>query len=85
MRQESFDFLKSVLKSPSPSGYEQPVQEIWRAYTSAFSSKVYTDVHGNSIGAVNPQGTSRVLFAGHCDEIGFMVRYIEEKGFLYFG
>lgn len=85
MRQESLDFLRNMLEKPSPSGYEQPVQEMWRTYTRAFADNVHTDVHGNSIGVINPQGTPRVLFAGHCDEIGFMVRYIDDKGFLYFG
>ncbi|MDP2982965.1 MAG: M42 family metallopeptidase [Candidatus Latescibacter sp.] len=85
MRQESLDFLRNMLEKPSPSGYEQPVQEMWRTYTWAFADNVHTDVHGNSIGVINPQGTPRVLFAGHCDEIGFMVRYIDDKGFLYFG
>jgi len=85
VRQESLDFLRNMLEKPSPSGYEQPVQEMWRTYTLAFADNVHTDVHGNSIGVINPQGTPRVLFAGHCDEIGFMVRYIDDKGFLYFG
>jgi tetrahedral aminopeptidase len=85
MRKESFDFLKSILASPSPSGYEQPVQKLWREYTTPFADKVETDAHGNTIGVVNRGGAPRIMFAGHCDEIGFLVRYIDEKGFLSFG
>lgn len=84
MRKKSLDFLKSILASPSPSGFEQPVQKLWREYVQPFA-KVHTDLHGNTIGVVNPEKTPRIMFAGHCDEIGFMIRYIDEKGFLYFG
>ena len=83
MRKKSLDFLKSILSSPSPSGYEQPVQKLWREYTQKFAD-VRTDAHGNTIGVINPDGSPRIMLAGHCDEIGFMVRYIDDKGFLYF-
>ena len=84
MRKKSLDFLKSIISNPSPSGFEQPVQKLWRNYTKPFA-KVRTDTHGNTIGMVNPKGSPRIMFAGHCDEIGFMIKYIDEKGFLYFG
>ena len=29
------------------------------------------------------QGWPRVMFAGHCDEIGFQVSYIDDQGFLW--
>ncbi len=85
MRKESFGFLARILASPSPSGYEQPVQKIWREYVGAFTGEVRTDTHGNTIGIMNSGGTPRIMFAGHCDELGFLVRYIDDKGFLYFG
>ncbi len=84
MRKKSLDFLKSILSSPSPSGYEQPVQKLWTNYVKPFAD-VRTDSHGNTIGVVNPEGSPRLMFAGHCDEIGFLVRYIDDKGFIYFG
>ncbi len=84
MRQKSLDFLRNILKSPSPSGYEQPVQKLWREYVQQFAP-VRTDSHGNTIGTMNEQGTPRIMFAGHCDEIGFLIRYIDDKGYLYFG
>jgi putative aminopeptidase FrvX len=34
------------------------------------------DVHGNLILAVNPQAKRKVMLAGHCDQIGFLVKYI---------
>ncbi len=84
MQKKSHEFLKSILSSPSPSGYEQPVQKLWREYVGEYAD-VTTDSHGNTIGVLNPKGRPRVMFAGHADEIGFMIIYIDDNGFLYFG
>lgn len=85
MRAESLAFLKAIVNAPSPSGYEQRAAEVYRAYTREFADRVYTDVMGNTIAVLNENGTPRVMFAGHMDEIGFIVKYISEEGFLYFG
>ncbi|MFS8808088.1 hypothetical protein NW837_11620, partial [Synechococcus sp. R6-10] len=71
MRAESLAFLKAIVNAPSPSGYEQRAAEVYRAYTREFADKVYTDVMGNTIAVLNPDGKPRVMFAGHMDEIGF--------------
>jgi endoglucanase len=49
-----------------------------------YADEVYTDVHGNAIAALNPTGKPRVMLAGHCDEVGFMVNFINDEGFIYF-
>ena len=84
MKKASLDFLKSLIAQPSPSGFEQPVQKVWRQQMKSYADKVWTDVHGNTIAVLNPKGTPRVMLAGHCDEVGFMVNYINDEGFLYF-
>lgn len=84
MRKKSLEFLKNLISSPSPSGYEQPAQKIWKEYAGQYAD-VTIDYHGNAVGVVNQEGSPRIMFAGHCDEIGFMVRYIDDKGYLYFG
>lgn len=84
MRKDSFQFLKKLVETPSPSGFEQPVQRVVREEMAKFSDEVKTDVHGNVIGIKNPEGKPRLMLAGHCDEVGFMVKYIDEKGFISF-
>jgi putative aminopeptidase FrvX len=81
----SLDFLRRFVDTPSPSGFERPAQEIWRAYVSGFADRVDSDVQGNSIGVINEGGKPRIMLIGHCDEVGFMVRHVNEKGFIYFG
>jgi endoglucanase len=39
---------------------------------------------GNVIGVLNPDAETRVMLAGHCDEIGMMVTNIDSDGFVYF-
>ena len=84
MRKESLDFLRKLTETPSPSGYEQPVQKIVRSYVGQYASDIQTDVHGNVIGVCNPEGKLRVMLAGHCDEIGFMVTHITNDGYIHF-
>lgn len=83
-QQDSLDFLQRFVDTPSPSGFERPAQEIWRQYVAGFADKVESDVQGNSIGIINEGGSPRVMLIGHCDEIGFMVNYVNDRGFIYF-
>ncbi len=83
MRKESYEFLRSILETPSPSGFEQPVQRIVRKRMKSFSDKITTDVHGNVAVALNPKGSPSVMLAGHADQIGLMVKYIDDNGYLF--
>jgi len=84
MRQESFEFLKSLMEVPSPSGFEQPVQRIVRERMKPVADEIRSDVHGNVVAVLNPQGKPRIMLAGHCDQIGMMVRYITDEGYVHF-
>ncbi|MFN4261663.1 MAG: M42 family metallopeptidase [Gemmataceae bacterium] len=83
MHDESLSFLKNLLRTPSPSGYEQPVQEIVRSWARRYADDTRTDRHGNVIAVRNPGGQPRVMLAGHCDQIALMVQHIDDSGFLY--
>jgi putative aminopeptidase FrvX len=84
MNKKSLTFLKALLEAPSPSGFEQPAQKVWREHVEPHADRIETDVHGNCIAIKNKKGGPRVLLAGHCDELGFMVNYISDEGFIYF-
>lgn len=84
MQQSSIDFLKNLIKAPSPSGFEAPAQKVFKEYVKKYADEVKTDVMGNVIGIVNPKGKIKVMLSGHMDEIGFMVRYVDDNGFIYF-
>jgi endoglucanase len=84
MDSKALQFLKDLLAAPSPSGYEQPAQEVVRQYARTFADQVTTDVHGNVIVGKNTGAPLRVMLAGHCDQIGLVITHIDDKGFLYF-
>src|SRR3990172_8285819 len=83
LRKESYVFLKALQETPSPSGFEQPVQRIVRKRMKRFAGSIETDVHGNVIVGLNPKGAPRVMLAGHCDQIGLMANYIDENGYVF--
>ncbi len=83
MNKQMKKFLSDMVDSISPSGYEGPAAEVWKAEARRFSAKVWTDTHGNSHAVVNPGGSPRVMLAGHYDEIGFQISHIDDKGFLW--
>jgi endoglucanase len=83
MEAAALEFLRRLLETPSPSGYERPVQEVVRGYVAGFADEVRTDLHGNVIAVKNPRGKLRVMLAGHCDQIGLVVSHIDTDGYLY--
>jgi len=83
MESSAKEFFTRLLETPGPSGYEQPVQRLVREYAQAFADDVTTDVHGNVICSVNPHHSKRLMFAGHCDQIGMLVSHIDDEGFVY--
>lgn len=85
MKKKDFAFLKELVETPSPSGYEQPAQRVIRAELEAVADEIYTDVMGNQIARLAGKGGPKLMLAGHCDEIGFMVQYVDDNGFIYFG
>lgn len=84
MRAQSLEFFKEIVNTPSPSGYEEKAAEVYRQYTNDFADQLHTDVHGSVWAIANPDAEMKIMLAGHMDEIGFIVHYIDENGFIYF-
>jgi endoglucanase len=83
MEDASLAFLKKLLETPSPSGFERPVQDVVRAWAKSYADEVRTDRHGNVLAVLHPAGNPRIMLAGHCDQIALMVEHIDDSGFLY--
>lgn len=76
-------FLASLLDAVGPSGFEVGAARLWRKEAETFAADVKTDVSGNTLATVNPEGRPRVMLAGHIDEIGLQVTHVDDDGFLY--
>jgi endoglucanase len=76
--------LKTLLSSPGPSGFEQTAARVWRDEAATFAEDVEHDVLGNSYASINRNRSPLVVIEGHIDEIGFIVTYIDDDGFIWF-
>lgn len=79
--------LLDLLATPSPSGWERDGQKLWIKNTTPVSDRVESDPHGNAWAVLegSDPAAPRVMLEAHADEIGFIVRHIDDKGFLSFG
>lgn len=83
MDQKVKESLFESLRMPSPSGSEEQVTSLFRDFVSPYVDEVYTDVNGNCIAHKRGSG-QKIMFMAHADEIGLMISYIDDRGFLYF-
>ena len=84
MDPRALEFLKRLLDTPGPSSFEVQTARVWRHEAESFAESVTADVSGNSFATLNAKATPRIMLAGHVDEIGVMVTYIDDDGFLSF-
>lgn len=87
MVSESFSppaFLVDLLNARSPSGYESEAQAVVDRYLKDSADQYDRDPIGQRIATLNPGGSPSILLAGHMDELGFIIKYVDSNGFLYF-
>jgi putative aminopeptidase FrvX len=89
MNKASDAFLDTLLKTPSPTGRELAGQKVWLAQAAKFADETDHDAYGNCWATLKGNGGKkgkadgpRVMLEAHADEIGFMVTYISEEGFI---
>ncbi|HZU14018.1 MAG TPA: M20/M25/M40 family metallo-hydrolase [Chloroflexota bacterium] len=83
MNEDQREFLRRLVETTGPSGYEERAQALWRERVAPVAP-VQIDAMGNAIATLNKDGSPRVIIEAHIDEIGFQVRYIDDDGFLWF-
>ena len=83
MKKKTLTLLGKFLESVSPSGYEGPSANIFQAEAGTFADEVKRDRHGNTLAKVKGTSDLRIMFAGHCDEIGFLVTNIDPHGYVW--
>jgi endoglucanase len=84
MKPDTIAFLKKLLDSPGPSSYEIAPARVWRGEAKDFAESVDADLSGNSFATLNGKAAPHIMLAGHIDEIGVMVSYIDDEGYLSF-
>ena len=84
MQKQRLDFFKRFMNTVCPTGYEEEAARVWRDEAARFADRTWTDVNGNAIAVLNEKAAFRVMIAGHLDEIGLMITYVDDRGYLSF-
>lgn len=76
--------LERLISTPSPTGYEAAGQRIWLDFVRSFSDRQVTDAYGSAAACIDVKPEyMTVMLEAHADEIGMVVQYIDETGFVY--
>jgi len=77
-------FLTELLHARSPSGYEGEAQAVFDRHVKPAADDYAGDSLGNRIATLNPAGDPTLMLAGHIDELGLIITYVNKDGFVYF-
>lgn len=77
-------FLVDLLHARSPSGAEFEAQKVFDHYVKPSADTYEKDALGNRIATLNPKGDPVLMLAGHMDELGLIVTFVNKDGFIYF-
>lgn len=77
------ELLKELLGTFGPSGRETEICKVIKKAAENYADEITEDALGNLI--VHKKGTKKkIMLASHADEIGVIVTFVDEKGFLRF-
>ncbi|MBC7368870.1 MAG: M20/M25/M40 family metallo-hydrolase [Undibacterium sp.] len=77
-------FLSELLHARSPSGYEGEAQAVFDRHVKPAADAYAHDALGNRLATLNPKGDPVLMLAGHMDELGLIITYVNKDGFIYF-
>jgi len=82
MTHDDREFLTRLLATPSPTGFEMPGQKVWADWIRPHAAAVACDAYGSTWATLLGKSVKIVMLESHADEIGYMVKHIDEHGFL---
>ena len=79
----NFELLERLCQAHGIGGREEAVRAVVRAELEPLVDTIEVDTLGNLVATRKGSGP-RIMIAAHMDEIGFVVRHIDDKGFIRF-
>ena len=79
-----FSLLKTLTNMAGVSGREEAVRAYLHKLLASYADEIRTDALGNLIIYKKGKTAKNLLLCAHMDEVGLMVRHIDERGFVYF-
>jgi endoglucanase len=75
--------IRALVEAFGPSGVEDRVRAVIRQQIDGLADEMYVDTLGNLIAVKKgSSGQHKIMLSAHMDEIGVMVGYVDEKGFV---
>jgi endoglucanase len=84
MAMDTIELLRTITDAFGPSGFEDEPREVIRGMVEPLADEVKVDTLGNLLVTKRGKSDTTFMLDAHMDEIGFMVTWIEEGGFLRF-
>lgn len=78
------EFLVELLKAKSPSGAEAQAQAVYDHHVKPHADVYTNDALGNRLATLHKNGSPTLMFAGHMDELGLIITYVNKDGYIYF-
>lgn len=76
--------MVQILEAKSPSGFEYAAKSVYKKQLEKIATNIIGDSIGNTIAILKPKkAIGSIMLAGHIDEIALMVKYIDDKGFVF--
>lgn len=82
MEKLDIELLKKICETPGTSGFENAIRNVVIEVVKPFADEVSTDAMGNVIAFKKGKSAKKLMIPAHMDEIGFIVKHIDEKGFI---
>ena len=82
MKKEDREFLFQLLETPSQTGFEMQGQQVWADWIKAYAPEVTCDAYGSTWATLPGKSERIVMLEAHADEIGYMIKHIDERGFI---
>jgi putative aminopeptidase FrvX len=76
------ELLKRLTETPGVSGREERVRALVLEQLKPLVDEMSVDALGNVIAVKHGKSGRKVMVAAHMDEIGFMVKYVDGRGFI---
>ncbi|MBS7269424.1 MAG: M42 family metallopeptidase [Candidatus Freyarchaeota archaeon] len=76
--------IKELISTPGVSGFETEIAQLIVSKIENYVDEVKVDRLGNVLAQVKGKGAARVLVDAHMDEVGLVVKAIDDKGFIRF-
>ncbi len=82
MKKDDREFLFKLLETPSPTGFEMRGQQVWADWIKQHAPAVECDAYGSTWATLPGKSKRIVMLEAHADEIGYMIKHVDDRGFL---